>query len=348
MRLNAQHTSPRSHARGGPDGGSPMQLAGAAVRAPRLLRDSPPGEGRPSPGGPGAAPTTAVQRVQRLVQRKQERDAWKMERRHLDAVRGAEELALSAGGEELARRPPAGRMRGGKGEWALDMTPDQRWQLLTDSFASNDLENDGTVPNAVFVKTLSRLDLYLGEVRPVRASYCGSCGARPVCGCLPRAAAPRTRRSSCSASTSAQTRCNALHSVLATSQRAVRRSDSAPILMSARAHQGRIGRSNYVAFLKNIRRLIFLSGAPAQPAAGAGQNRLQQNRLQQNSHQAAAARLDSLENAGQHSHKDLHAATTVTWREHHGAVTQGPGDAGVVGAGGGCWSCGYGGGCLVG
>ena len=69
---------------------------------------------------------------------------------------------------------------------------------------------------------------------------------------------------------------------------------SAPFLTGARAHQGRVGRSDYGAFLKNIRRLIFLSRGPAQTAA--------------------AARDGSQEAAGQQSPKDLHAATTVAWR----------------------------------
>ena len=114
---------------------------------------------------------TAKQRVQRLVQRKQERNIWRMEKRHLDAVRDASDLAIEIG---THRRQPAGRTCGGKerrddahleAENRANLNPEQRWLLLNELFRNNDLNKNGTVPNTVFVKILRGLDLFLGEVR---------------------------------------------------------------------------------------------------------------------------------------------------------------------------------------
>jgi hypothetical protein len=168
MRLNAARGSPRAHVHGGSSvarDGSPLLLGGASWTTPHCVSLRGPAAGREPDEGMGArgcgaeqAPTTAVQRVQRLVQRRQERDAWKRERRHLDALRTASDLAAG-------RLPAAGRTAGSRARQPdqVSLTPEQRWQLLTSSFANNDLENDGTVPNAVFVKVLAGLDLFLGK-----------------------------------------------------------------------------------------------------------------------------------------------------------------------------------------
>ena len=84
MRLNAG--SPRAHAHGSSAArdGSPMLLDGASFATPHCVSLRGPAAGREPDEGKGARgcgseqePTTAVQRVQRLVQRRQERDAWK-------------------------------------------------------------------------------------------------------------------------------------------------------------------------------------------------------------------------------------------------------------------------------
>jgi len=117
------------------------------------------------------------QRVQRIVQRKQERDSWRTERRHLDALRDPSELTIA--GREQQGRHAVGRAHGGKGKRALhasaamasmvedpsSMMPADRWRMLNELFRDSDLNRDGTVPNSVFVKVLRGLDLFLGEVR---------------------------------------------------------------------------------------------------------------------------------------------------------------------------------------
>jgi len=130
-----------------------------------------------SPIERGAAVGLCRQRVQRIVQRKQERDSWRTERRHLDALRDPSELTIA--GREQQGRHAVGRAHGGKGKRALhasaamasmvedpsSMMPADRWRMLNELFRDSDLNRDGTVPNSVFVKVLRGLDLFLGEVR---------------------------------------------------------------------------------------------------------------------------------------------------------------------------------------
>jgi hypothetical protein len=268
-RVQPRMGSPRAHAHGSSAArdGSPMLLDGASFATPHCVSLRGPAAGREPEEGTGArgcgaeqAPTTAVQRVQRLVQRRQERDAWKMERRHLDALRTASELAVAAGALLSGRPPAAGRSVGSRARQPdkVALTQEQRWQLLTDSFANNDLENDGTVPNAVFVKVLAGLDLFLGkdETLELLAKY--EC-----------------------------------------------------------TDKRRVGRSDYAAFLKNIRRLIFAAPGLAQREAGVPG--------------------EGAEGAEPRCPEDLHGATTVTWREHHAAAAHGGDDVSLEGRGAAWW-----------
>ena len=59
---------------------------------------------------------TAIQRVQRLIERKQQRDTWRMERRHVEAIRDLSELAVATDSQGDSR--PAGHRQGVKGRRA--------------------------------------------------------------------------------------------------------------------------------------------------------------------------------------------------------------------------------------
>ena len=107
---------------------------------------------------------TAVQRMRDLMERKQQRNAWRTEKRHLDAMRDSSTLAIAAGEEHLQglRRGPPGRAQGGKGKRARAQAVSEaaaqeaavlpsakRWQRLKELFKLHDTHKDGTVSNEV-------------------------------------------------------------------------------------------------------------------------------------------------------------------------------------------------------
>ena len=158
-----------------------VELQSLKVRTfSRLAGRSCPASPEAGPGGPrphgvadsmATVPSKAVQRVQRLIRRKQERESWRMERRHVDAIRDPSELAIA--GREQHGRAPAGRVHGRSGrqrhgqggvvQAQLPDEPEERWKAMNVEFRYHDLHKDGTVSNAAFVKILRGLDLFLGE-----------------------------------------------------------------------------------------------------------------------------------------------------------------------------------------